>query len=463
MKIILLSGGSGTRLWPLSNEARSKQFLKILKNEKGQKQSMVQRVYSQLSKTGHAEEIVVATNANQADAIKAQLGEDVEIVIEPERRNTWPAIALSVAHLYYHKKSSYDDVVVVLPIDPFAEDHYFELLSNLEMVVKEGADIALMGVTPTYPSEKYGYIVPKNNEKNEQNISYYKVSHFKEKPTETEAETLIQTQNALWNCGVFAFKIGYVMAILKQFITCDSYEAVFNHYNALEKTSFDYAIVEKASNIAVLEYTGIWKDLGTWNTLSEHVTEPAHGNVVMSETCENTHIINELEIPTVVVGVSNVVVVATHDGILVSDKHESSYLKNYIEDKMTRPMYEKRRWGKYTVYENSNHDDGQQVMTKKLEIYAGKNISYQYHEHRSEVWTIVEGHGFFVKNNKLYTAKPGDVFKINVGDRHGIRATENLTMIEVQLGTNLVEDDIIRIEKNWDRILECCDIPSYTE
>lgn len=468
MKIILLSGGSGTRLWPLSNEARSKQFLKILKNDKGNHQSMVQRVYGQLKKAGH-EDILVATNVNQADSIRTQIGQDIGIVIEPERRNTWPAIALAAAYLYFKEACGRDDVAVVLPIDPYAEDRYFELLNHLEAVIDNGfADIALMGVKPTFPTAKYGYIIPDPDHeiqmavKNETG-SARAVQYFKEKPSVEEASDLINHKGALWNCGVFAFKVGYLMDRLTENIDFSSYEDILNSYDQLKKISFDYEVVEKAEKVAVVKYDGVWEDLGTWNTLCDHVTETTTGNVVLSDTSKNTHVINELDIPTVVIGIEEAVVVATHDGILVSDKKESSYIKEYLGDKALRPMVEKRPWGKYYVLEHSEHEDGSCCITKKLTVKAGKNISYQYHQKRSEVWTIVEGTGIFVLNDTLQVAKPGSVFKIDVGDKHAMRAVEDLTMIEVQIGTELIEEDIVRIEKNWDKILLMCNALSKSD
>ena len=461
MKIILLSGGSGTRLWPLSNEARSKQFLKILKNEKGDHQSMVQRVYGQLRKASH-EDILVATNVNQTDSIRTQIGQDIGIVIEPERRNTWPAIALAAAHLYFKEKCSRDDVVVVLPIDPYAEDRYFELLNHLEAVIDNSfADIALMGVKPTFPTAKYGYIIPNSDHEIQMAVQHetgsaHAVQYFKEKPSVEEAADLINHKGALWNCGVFAFKVGYLMDKLAENIDFSNYEDVLARYSELKKISFDYEVVEKAEKVAVVEYDGVWKDLGTWNTLCDHVTETTTGNVVLSGTSKNTHVINELDIPAVVIGVKDAVVVATHDGILVSDKHESSFIKEYLGDKAQRPMVEKRQWGNYYVLEHGEDQDGLQYMTKKLIVKAGKNISYQYHEKRREVWTVVEGSGLFVKNDVIYPAAPGSVFQIDIGDKHAMRSVDDLTMIEVQLGTDLVEEDIIRIEKNWDRILQLC-------
>ncbi|MEF9919205.1 MAG: sugar phosphate nucleotidyltransferase [Eubacterium sp.] len=464
MKVILLSGGSGTRLWPLSNEARSKQFLKVLKDEKGQKQSMVQRVYRQLKKQVSEDDILVATNQNQVDSIKDQIGETTQIVIEPERRNTYPAIALAVSKLFYEEYCSPDEVVVVLPIDSYAEDHYFKLIKNLAMVAESDVDICLMGVAPTYPSEKYGYIVPDKSIRmhygKRDHLFYQQVKYFKEKPTETEAKRLMD-QGGLWNCGIFAFQIKTLIAQLKKDIAFDSYDAILAAYRTLEEISFDYKVVEKAESVAVVEYVGIWKDLGTWNTLCEQMEEAIMGDVVLSETATNTQVINELDIPTIVVGIKDAVVVASHDGILVSDKKESSYLKDYLSDKMLRPMYEKRCWGQYTVLDHGNREDGIQMITKKLEITAGKNISYQYHEKRSETWAVIEGSGFFVLNEKVYIANPGNVFRIKIGDKHTIRAIENLTLIEIQIGTDLIEDDIRRLEKNWDKILLACGLPEF--
>ena len=161
MNIILLSGGSGKRLWPLSNDHRSKQFLKLLKKEDGSYESMVQRVYRQIKEAGIRANIVIATNNSQVDFIKTQLGEEVDIVVEPERRDTFPAIALSSAYLALEKKADPGEPVLVLPVDPYAELEYFHVIQRMEAAVQQNAaDIVLMGIKPTYPSAKYGYIIP---------------------------------------------------------------------------------------------------------------------------------------------------------------------------------------------------------------------------------------------------------------------------------------------------------------
>lgn len=183
MKLVLLSGGSGKRLWPLSNDTRSKQFLKVLESHNLQEQSMVQRVWGQLEATGLSDDAMVATSKMQRDMIHTQIGENVPLIIEPERRDTYPAIALAASHLYSVQNVDKDEVVVVLPVDPYVDDQFFEQVKVLEeKLISSKADLALIGVKPTYPSSKYGYMVPKASTKtlNE----YIEVQQFTEKPPE---------------------------------------------------------------------------------------------------------------------------------------------------------------------------------------------------------------------------------------------------------------------------------------
>jgi mannose-1-phosphate guanylyltransferase len=188
MNIILLSGGSGKRLWPLSNEIRSKQFLKLLQSPTGEYESMVQRVYRQIQEAGIEAPIIVATGASQIDSIISQLGCKVEVVLEPERRNTFPAVVLSSAYLALEKGVGLDEVVVVLPVDPYADLEYFTTLIRMESAVKENvADLVLMGIVPSYPSSKYGYIIPSDDQTNDLKL----VAHFVEKPSEEHASVLI--------------------------------------------------------------------------------------------------------------------------------------------------------------------------------------------------------------------------------------------------------------------------------
>ena len=449
MQLIFLSGGSGKRLWPLSNNARSKQFLPLLETEDGHMESMVQRVVRQAREAQLDAEITFATNAAQRDSIINQLGTEVDIVAEPERRDTFPAIALAVSYLHFAKGCADDETVVVMPSDPYTELGYFETIAKMAKEVKQGtADLVLMGITPTYPSEKYGYIVPVSGERLAANGVSLEVSRFTEKPTTSVAEDLLR-EGALWNGGVFAFKVGYMMAIVRQYMLAKSFDETYARYGEFPKISFDYEVAEKAKSVAVVPYSGKWKDLGTWNTLTEELGHHAIGNVLLGDANENTHVINEMEVPVFCNGMKNAVVAASPDGILVCAKEHSETIKQYVDKLSLRPMYEERRWGTYKVLSDVAYSDGCRALTKTIVLKAGKNISYQIHHHRDEVWTIVDGEGIFVLDGERRTIRRGDVCVIRREQYHAIKALTDLTFIEVQVGNPLVEEDIERFEYTW--------------
>ena len=429
MKIVLLSGGSGKRLWPLSNEVRSKQFLKLIKNENGDADSMVRRVYDQIVSTIPNADISIATSSAQVEAIKNQLSSKVSVIVEPERRNTFPAIALSAAYLYYEKRCPEDETVVVLPVDPYAESSFFDTLHKLDKAVQDNvADIVLMGVTPTYPSEKYGYIIPETT-----NTETASVSQFKEKPDAKTAEEFIKN-GALWNCGVFAFKLSYMMDIARKSVDLYSYADLVDNYNKLEKDSFDYAVLEKTNSIAVVPYSGEWKDLGTWNTITE-VMEPNYGFSIVSDDCANTHVVNELEIPVVVMGVSDMVIAAGPDGILVADKEQSSFIKKYVENIDMRPMYEEREWGDYTVLNVSVDEKHNKAVTKKKTVKQGSEIKEKIHTANCAVWTVLSGKAVININGRNHDAFPGDTYTIDKGVAHSLKAVEDTVILEVQINS----------------------------
>jgi len=451
MNLVLLSGGSGKRLWPLSNDSRSKQFLKVLEHENDSLQSMVQRVWNQISNVGLEKSTVIATGKLQEDMIRSQIENQADFIIEPSRRDTFPAIALAVSYLYSVQNIDREEVVAILPVDPYVEDDFFNRVKDLETVIQQSkAQLALIGVSPTYPSSKYGYIVPKQIEKSK---DYFSVNRFTEKPTEIQAASLIE-KGALWNCGVFAFKLGYVLSILEEKSVPTEYTELLKQYEKLPKISFDYEVVEQTQDIIALPYDGYWKDLGTWNTLTEEMATNQIGKGVISKDSKNVHLINELDIPVTVLGASNLVVAASPDGILVSDKEASPRIKELVGEFDNRPMYEERRWGWYRVLDYTKFTEGKEVLTKRICVEAGKNLSYQLHDYRDEVWTIIKGEGEFVLNNELRIVKPGDVLQMKSGDKHAIRAIDDLEIIEVQTGSQLIEEDIVRLYMTWEEIQE---------
>lgn len=447
MQLVLLSGGSGKRLWPLSNNARSKQFLPLLEKEDGTMESMVQRVVRQVREAHLTDDITLATNASQLDIIINQLGDSVSVVTEPERRDTFPAIALASGYLKLKKGCTDDEVVVIMPCDPYTEAGYFETIGRMVKCVEaDVAELVLMGITPTYPSEKYGYVVPvTDNLLAEGSMA---VSKFTEKPNVERAKELL-AMGALWNGGVFAFRLGYMMEIAQRYVKADSFEEMRSRYSEFPKISFDYEVAEKADSVAVLPYSGQWKDLGTWNTLTDELHHHIIGNAVMGPRCTNTHVINELQYPIYVDGMEDTVIAASPDGIIVCRKKYTEDIKKAVDHLTPRPMYEERRWGSYRVIDDTTYADGRHSLTKSLTINAGKNISYQVHRHRSEAWTIVEGEGIFVLDGVERKVGPGETVVIPVNHYHALKALTTLTFIEVQTGNPLVEEDIERSEWKW--------------
>ncbi|WP_163182670.1 sugar phosphate nucleotidyltransferase [Neobacillus sedimentimangrovi] len=450
MKLVLLSGGSGKRLWPLSNDTRSKQFLRVLEGHENEKQSMVQRVWGQLKTVGLADSSVIATSKLQRDMIQRQIGMDVPLIIEPERRDTFPAIALAASFLFSVQSVSVDEVVVVLPVDPYVEESFFEKVKELENVLIESkAELALVGVKPTYPSSKYGYIVPKGIVNGE---NYFEVNNFTEKPSEEKAKELIN-MNALWNCGVFAFKLRYLIDILLEKGLPLNYEELVQQYKTLPKISFDYEVVERANHIVALPYNGCWKDLGTWNTLTEEMATSQIGKGILSDDTQNTHLINELDIPVTVLGVKDIIVAASPDGILVADKSSSPKIKDLISGIDQPPMYEERIWGWSRVLDYAKYDDGNEMVTKRICIHEGKNSSYHYHNLRDEVWTIVRGEGELALDESITRVKAGDIIHLPAGKKHGIKALSELEFVEVQTGIGISDEDFTRLYFDWNEVI----------
>ncbi len=430
MNIVLLSGGSGQRLWPLSNDIRSKQFIKIFHTEQNELESMVQRVYRQIRMVDPEAVVTIATSKSQVSMIHHQLGEQVGISIEPCRRDTFPAIALAAAYLKDVQGVEENEPIVVCPVDPYVETDYFEALKNLEArAATSEANLVLMGIEPTYPSEKYGYIIPTSAD------AISQVSMFKEKPNKEMAERYI-TQGALWNGGVFAFKLGYVLQRAHELIEFQNYQDLFDKYETLTKISFDYAVVEQESYIEVMRFSGMWKDLGTWNTLTEAMDSHSVGEALFNETCENAHVLNELNVPILCMGLKDIVVSASPEGILVSDKEQSSYIKPFVNTLDHRVMFAEKSWGSFRVL-----DVGQGSMTIKVTPHPGHRMNYHSHEHRDEVWTVISGKGYTVVDGLTKHVEAGDVITMTAGCKHTIVAESELQVIEVQLGRDISVQD----------------------
>lgn len=426
LRIILLSGGSGKRLWPLSNDIYSKQFIKIFHNQNGSYESMLQRVYRQLLSADPGVSITIATSKAQVSVIRNQLGDEVDICVEPDRKDTFPAIVLASIYLNEIKGVSKDEIITVCPIDPYVGDEYFDALKDAVNFVKKGTvNLTLLGIEPSYPSEKYGYILPLEKG----HVS--KVDSFKEKPSINVAKDYIN-RGALWNSGVFVFQLQYMIKKAHELIDFKDYSDLLSKYARLDKISFDYAIAEREKNIQVIRFNGQWKDMGTWNTLTEAMPERVIGNAILSNKCDNVHVINELDIPVLCMGLKNMVISAGPDGILVSDKDESSYMKPYVDSINQQIRFAEKSWGSYRVLDVENES-----LTIKIILKSGMKMSYHSHKRRKEVWVVISGKASVILDGNQMDVSVGDIIEIQKNCKHTIIAKSELEIIEVQIGKEI--------------------------
>lgn len=323
-----------------------------------------------------------------------------------------------------------EESVVICSVDPYVDREYFEALKRLgELADEGGSKLVLLGIEPTYPSEKYGYIIPESAKE----IS--KVSVFKEKPDTDTARNYIR-QGALWNGGVFACKLGYLMDEAHRQIDFEDYQDLFDQYERLTKISFDYAVVEKEKSVRVMRFAGQWKDLGTWNTLTEAMDGSVIGDARMNENCKNVHIINELDVPVLAMGLHDVVISAGPQGILVSDKGQSSYIKPFVDRIDQQVMFAEKSWGSYRVL-----DIGDGSLTIKVTLNPGRHMNYHSHKNRNEVWVVTVGTGRTVVDGMVQEIHAGDVITMEAGCRHTVIAATYLQMVEIQLGKEISVHD----------------------
>lgn len=441
VQFILLSGGSGKRLWPLSNDVRSKQFIPIFYKGDGGYESMLQRVWRHMVSLYSRDNITIATAREQASAVQNQLGGDVSLCIEPTRRDTFPAMALAAAYLQEVKNIPSDEPVVVFPVDPYVERDYFEALGELgKRASVTEANLVLMGIEPTYPSEKYGYILLQMHNEGEHARDFRKVASFREKPDESMAVRYIE-QGALWNGGIFACRLGYLLDKAHEQLEFTCYEDLRCHYQQQSKISFDYAVVEREKNIEVMRFSGTWKDLGTWNTLTEAMGTHLLGKGILDDTSINTHIVNELDVPIIAMGLNDVVVAASPEGVLVADKHHSSYLKPLAEQIHQRIMMAEKSWGSFRVL-----DIGEKSLTIKVTLLPGHKMHYHGHRRRKESWMVTSGEGYAIVDGQKIAVSSGSFIDLPQGCKHLLAADTRLEAVEVQIGNDISIEDKIRYD-----------------
>lgn len=465
MYYVLLSGGSGKRLWPLSNEARPKQYIRLVKKENNAMEqcSMIQRVWEQLEEAGMAKRTIVTASGEQQELIFSQVP-GARMAEEPAGRDTFGAVLLSCAYLHDKMGAGPDDYVAVMPVDPYTESGYFKTVQSLEQAMKiSGAEVGLMGVVPGYPASKYGYMLPEKKQWDtqaaEQQVlareeSYFAINGFVEKPDEETARALI-ADGALWNCGVFCVKIGDMLEEARAYGVGTTYDSIYENYGMLPKISFDIEVLEKAEKLIGVRFSGYWKDLGTWDAMAEQMSTDTVGNVIMDDTCENTQVINELNIPIVVMGTSDLVVAASNDGILVTEKSQASRVKEMTKELDSRPMYEERRWGTLETLDDTC-GGAVSTLTRKIRFYDGMTSSYHFHRERDEIWTVLSGTGELILEGNKIELTPGKAVCIRKNQRHAVKAIRDFEYIEIHVGSSTGSDDINRITFDWDAIERTC-------
>jgi len=450
MKLVLLSGGSGKRLWPLSNDARSKQFLKVMPGgEDGKRLSMLQRVWKQVAEAGLQPDAYVCASEHQVESIVHHVGM-VNVIVEPMRRDTFPAIAL--ASLYFDQlleDSTTDETIVVAPVDHYVGPDYFEAVRQLpEVLAASSADVALLGVQPTWPSSQFGYIqvqpqVALRKDAAVSGSGVREVQRFVEKPDEDRATELIG-DGALWNCGVFCFRLSFIREFLEQRGYPTNYADFLSEFGSLPKLSFDKEVLERTARIVVQPFSGMWKDLGTWTALVDELDTDTIGRAAQSD-CKGTFVLNSLDIPVIIKGIQDAIVVASPDGVLVAHRDAASDIKDEVNEHSIAPMCEEREWGSVHVMERTLSDCGEETVVNSVRVYAGAGMSVHRHTDREETWIVTEGHGFLQLGDRVQTISRGDVVRIAQHVWHSLSAQTELRMIEIQRGSRVVAEDIERL------------------
>ncbi|AIQ62075.1 hypothetical protein PSTEL_01980 [Paenibacillus stellifer] len=457
MQVVLLSGGSGKRLWPLSNEVRSKAFLRLLPAASGGLESMIERVCGGLEAAGLLGSCCIVTHRTQVEITRKSIGESIPVLAEPHKKGTFTAISLAAAYLRETRGSDPEEVVTIIPVDSFVEPSFFSLIARFPQVLAEsGADVALIGAEPKSPSTQFGYIVPRmlpegstgtGAEKTER---YFEVARFAEKPDEAGAKTFIG-EGALWNCGVFSCKLGFLLSRAQAGGLHTEYRKLLDSYGQLTERSFDVEVIERTQRAVVVPYEGIWEDIGSWDALTPQLGKRVTGVGTLSPDSEGSFLINELSCPIHVIGVRDTVVAAGPDGILVAGKDRAKEIKNALTGEPKKPMVEERRWGISRVLDWTRPGEKGETIVSKVTLLPGGHTSYHLHRHTREMWTVLSGAGEYRLESESRPIRAGDVIAVPSGARHALKAgAEALELIVTEIREpGAPEEDIERITYDW--------------
>ena len=460
---LILAGGSGSRLWPLSRELYPKQLLNIQTSE-----SLLQSTFLRLKEYIDPSNIISMTGVKHLSNVKYQLSSIAEnpiVLSEPISKNTAPAIVLGTKYITETSKS--DPVILVVPSDHMIKDikAFIKTVTEGEIIAEQGY-IVTFGIKPSYPETGYGYINTSNNKISDG----YKVVRFVEKPDEKTAEKYLAEGNYYWNSGIFMFKASvllneaskYASEIYKNLGNFDftkSSEIPFTEFDKMPSISIDYAIMEKSDKIALVQLKSDWNDLGSWKSIYDVSKKDENGNVkighVIDEGSKNSFMYSSSKL-VATVGLKDTVIVETEDAILAcrADKtqdvkkiYDTLKKQNDTTHKVHKTVY--RPWGYYTVL-----GEGKGFLTKMIHVNPGQKLSVQSHNHRSEHWVVLEGKAKVVLEGKELILSPGHSVDIPVKAIHSLQNPykEDLKIVEVQKGDILIEEDIIRYEDMYGRV-----------
>ncbi len=459
---IILAGGSGSRLWPLSRELYPKQLLNLNSDK-----SLLQSTFERLEGFMPKDNIVSITNTKHTSNVRMQLSElssKVNLLSEPVSKNTAPAIALAVKFIM--QKSNSDPVIIVVPSDHLIEnqDKFLSTVKKGEKLAEAGY-IVTFGIKPDYPETGYGYI----NTSDELQDGF-KVKEFVEKPDLETAKQYLKAGTYYWNSGIFMFKASTLIQEIEKLAPeianisneidfTKSDEIPFIKFDKMPNISIDYAVMEKSDKIALVKLESDWNDLGSWQSIYDVSQKDKNGNVfvghVLDKDSKNSFVYSSSKL-VATIGLEDTVIVETEDAILACKKDKTQdvkYIYNTLKEQndnthlVHKTVY--RPWGFYTVIAQ-----GKGFITKIIHVNPGQKLSLQSHNHRSEHWVVLSGMALVKLDGKDYTLSPGHSVDIPVKAIHSLQNPydEDLEIIEVQKGEILLEEDIIRYEDMYGRV-----------